>query len=210
MSTTDSLHERLRPGGPSPSPESGQDTDRLLLARIQCGDEQALSAFYDRWVQTVYSIAAHLLGDPEEAEEIVERTFSQIWRDAGRYDPERGGIAAWIVVIARSESLSRRRTKVRRVRHDALRHDHFVHEPLPPPASPLREAEESEERELIRRAVSRLPDEQRNVVRLTFFDGLSQTEIASMLGVPLGTVKTRVRLAFAKLRASLAVLQEST
>ena len=177
---------------------------------MQRGDEQALSAFYDRWVHTVYSVAAHLLGDPQDAEEIVEQTFSQIWRDAGRYDPKRGGIAAWVVVIARSESLSRRRTRVRRVRHDVLRHDHLVHEPANPPASPLQEAEESERRELILGAVSRLPDEQRNVVRLTFFDGLSQTEIASALGVPLGTVKTRVRLAFAKLRGSLAVLHEST
>ena len=182
----------------------------LLLARMQCGDEQALSAFYDRWVHTVYSVAAHVLGEPEEAEEIVERTFSQIWRDAGRYNPARGGIGAWVVVIARSQSLSRRRSKIRRERHEMSWVDHQVHEPSTPPASPLREAEESEQRELIRRAVGRLPDEQRSVVRLTFFDGLSQTEIASALGVPLGTVKTRVRLALAKLRASLAVLHEST
>ncbi|CAA9354430.1 MAG: hypothetical protein AVDCRST_MAG68-3931 [uncultured Gemmatimonadetes bacterium] len=193
-----------------PGPEQDRETDMLLLERIQRGDEQALSAFYDRWVQTVYSVAAHLLGDADDADEVVERTFSRIWRDASRYDPGRAGVAAWVVVIARSESLSRRRGRVRRVRHDALRVDHLVHEAFVPPPSPLREAEESERRELIQRAVSRLPDEQRSVVRLTFFDGLSQTEIASALGVPLGTVKTRVRLAFAKLRASLAVLHEST
>ena len=183
--------------------------DMLLLGRMQCGDEQALSAFYDRWVDTVYSVAARLLDDPEDAEEIVEQTFSQIWRDAKRYDPQRGGIGAWVVVIARSESLSRRRGTIRREhRHDRLRVE-LAHNPLALPPSPLQEVEESERCELIQRAVSRLPDEQRNVVRLTFFDGLSQTEIASAMGVPLGTVKTRVRLAFAKLRGSLCPLRES-
>ncbi|HEX8359338.1 MAG TPA: sigma-70 family RNA polymerase sigma factor [Longimicrobium sp.] len=201
-----------RPGhrDTAPGSEPGNETDQLLLERIQCGDEQALSAFYDRWVHTVYSVAAHLLGDREDAEEVVERTFSRIWRDATRYDAKRGGIASWIVVIARSEALSRRRGRTRRVGHDARRVEYLAKEAFIAPASPLQAAEESERGELIRRAVSRLPDEQRKIVRLTFFDGLSQTEIASALGVPLGTVKTRVRLAFAKLRASLAVLHEST
>jgi RNA polymerase sigma-70 factor (ECF subfamily) len=149
-----------------------------------------------------------VLGDESDAEEVVERTFSRIWQDASKYDCTRGSVAAWIVVISRSHALSRLRVQQTRVRHDELRTTHAEVEGPIMAASPLNTLEAKEDQERIDHAVSGLPEEQERVVRMTFFEGLSQTEIAARLGVPLGTVKTRVRLAFAKLRDSLAELRE--
>lgn len=208
MSTAHPLRPRSTHHGDSPRSDTENALDVLLVGRIRCGDERALVSLYDRWVHAVYSVASHLLRDSRDAEEIVEQVFARIWREAERYDPERGSIGAWIVVIARSQSLSRLRDNTRRARNDELRIDHLVNDPSASTPSPLLEAETNERQEIVRRAVSRLPAEQQHVVRLTFFDGLSQTEIASALGLPLGTVKTRVRLAFLKLRGSLAGLRE--
>ena len=180
------------------------EIDALLIGRIQCGDESALSQLYDRWVDRVYSIAAHVLGTSDDADDVVERTFSKIWKDARAYDPERGSVGAWIVTIARSHALTLQRAEGRRMRHDELRVRYLQNEGTISAASPLQDMEASEDRALVQGAMSRLPEEQERVVRMTFYEGLSQTEISDRLGVPLGTVKTRVRLAFAKLRASLA------
>jgi RNA polymerase sigma-70 factor (ECF subfamily) len=92
------------------------DEGLRLLARIQCGDGSALTQLYDVWAHRVYCIALHLLRDTAAAEEAVERTFSQIWRDADRFDPARGSVSAWIVVIARAQALSGPRGKLHRAR----------------------------------------------------------------------------------------------
>jgi RNA polymerase sigma-70 factor (ECF subfamily) len=189
------------------APDDAHDT--LLLERVQRGDERALADLYGRWVHRVYSIASHLVADADDADEVVERTFAQVWRGAAGYRADRGSVGAWIVVIARSEALSRRRNEARRARHDDLRTVYLAHE-TPAPPSPLDEAEQGERRVRVEHAVRRLPEEQERVMRMAFFDGLTQTEIAGALGVPLGTVKARVRLAFAKLRGSLSCLREST
>lgn len=184
-----------------------QVTTALLVGRIQCGDESALTSLYDLWGARVYSIALHLLGDHDDAEDVVELAFSRIWRDARLYDATRGSVGAWIVVITRSLALTRRRTGERRARHDELRYSHAELEGTITAASPLLDLEANERRERIDFAVTRLPEEQQRVVRMTFAEGLSQAEIANRLGIPLGTVKTRIRLAFSKLRGLLADLR---
>lgn len=196
-----------QPQPPDDRSAAETEIDTLLIGRIQCGDESALSQLYDRWVDRVYSVAAHVLGASDEADHVVERTFSKIWKDAGRYDPERGSAGAWIVTIARSFALTLQRSEGRRMRHDELRTRYLTHEGAISATSPLQNMEASEEGALIQGAMSRLPADQQRVVRMTFFEGLSQAEISDQLGVPLGTVKTRVRLAFAKLRDSLAGLR---
>lgn len=183
------------------------ETDRLLVGRVVRGDETALAALYDRWVDRVYSIATRVLGASDQADDVVERTFSQIWKDAGRYDAERGSVAAWIVTIARSHALTLRRSEGRRLRHDEMRSQFVQDEGTITAASPLHELVAGEDRQAVEKAVSRLPDEQERVVRMTFFEGLSQAEISERLGIPLGTVKTRVRLAFVKLRRTLGSLR---
>jgi RNA polymerase sigma-70 factor (ECF subfamily) len=196
---------------PKPRPEQGPatdpETDRLLVGRVVLGDETALAALYDRWVDRVYSIAAHVMGASDAADDVVEKVFSQIWKDAGRYNAERGSVAAWIVTIARSHALTLRRSEGRRMRHDEMRSQFVMDEGTIAAASPLQNLVAGEDREAVEKAVSRLPEEQERVVRMTFFEGLTQAEIAERLGVPLGTVKTRVRLAFVKLRRTLEGLR---
>ncbi len=192
---------------PEEGPTADLETDRLLVGRVVRGDEAALAALYDRWVDRVYSIAAHVLGASDQADDVVEKVFSQIWKDAARYDAERGSVAAWIVTIARSHALTMRRSETRRLRNDEMRSQFMLDEGTVTAASPLQELEAGDDRKAVDRAVSRLPDEQERVVRMTFFEGLTQAEIAERLGIPLGTVKTRVRLAFSKLRGSLGGLR---
>jgi RNA polymerase sigma-70 factor (ECF subfamily) len=192
---------------PKPRPEEGPaadpETDRLLVGRVVRGDEAALADLYDRWVDRVYSIAAHVTGASDGADDVVEKVFSQIWKEAARYDAERGSVAAWIVTIARSHALTARRAEGRRLRHNEMRTQFLRHEGTISAASPLQNLEAGEDRQAVHKAMSSLPDDQERVVRMAFFEGLTQAEIAERLGIPLGTVKTRVRLAFVKLRRTL-------
>ncbi|HEX8674995.1 MAG TPA: sigma-70 family RNA polymerase sigma factor [Longimicrobium sp.] len=192
---------------PEEGPAADPETDRLLVGRVVRGDEIALAALYDRWADRVYSIAAHVMGASDGADDVVARTFTQIWKDAARYDVERGSVAAWIVIIARSHALTMRRSEGRRTRHDEMRSQFVLDEGTIAAASPLQEVETGEDRQAVHKAMSRLPEEQERVVRMTYFEGLTQAEIAERLGIPLGTVKTRVRLAFSKLRATLGGLR---
>jgi RNA polymerase sigma-70 factor (ECF subfamily) len=126
MLTASALHERSAHGSALLSVGTQDDADLDLVARMKCGDEQALGALYDRWVDKVYSIASHLVADSDGAEEVVEQTFSQVWRDAHRFDRSRGSVGSWIIAIARSESLTRRRNFARAARHDQLRAEYSI------------------------------------------------------------------------------------
>jgi len=190
------------------------ETDAALVARMAAGDEQALGVLYDRWATTVHTLAYYLLGQADEAEDAVEETFWQAWREAGRYDASRGAVSTWLSTIARSRALDRQRARKRR-----------AEEPLEnvtpssdgtggvagsraPAPNPQQEAEAAERARDIAVALERLPAEQREVIELAYFGGLSQSEIATRTSLPLGTVKTRARLALEKLRAPLAQHRE--
>ena len=191
-------------------PSSGDDG--ALLQRIAAGDEHALGALYDRWSPLVFSLCVHVLGDEDEAEEAVEETFWQAWRQAARYDTTRGAVSTWLTTIARSRALDRLRAKRRR-QEDAISDlsetkRAAVEESARRGDDPASGAEVSERRALVRQALLALPPEQREVLELAYFRGLSQTEIAERTGQPLGTIKTRVRLAMEKLRDRLGILRE--
>ena len=191
-------------------PSSGDDG--ALLQRIAAGDEHALGALYDRWSPLVFSLCVHVLGDEDEAEEAVEETFWQAWRQAARYDTTRGAVSTWLTTIARSRALDRLRAKRRR-QEDAMSDlsqtkRAAVEETARRGDDPANGAEVSERRGLVRQALLALPPEQREVLELAYFRGLSQTEIAEHTGQPLGTIKTRVRLAMEKLRDRLGILRE--
>jgi RNA polymerase sigma-70 factor (ECF subfamily) len=177
------------------------------------GEESALGELYDQWVTLVHSLVSHLLRDQDEAEEVVEETFWQAWRQAGRYDASRGAVSTWLTTIARSRALDRLRAR-RRVREEPwsrLVLDGDSDRIVPADegtADPLTAAEMAERRTLVRAALGRLPAEQREVLELAYFGGLSQSEIAERTGLPLGTVKTRARLALEKLRDRLSMLNE--
>jgi RNA polymerase sigma-70 factor (ECF subfamily) len=173
--------------------------DRTLIDRITRGDGAALRALYDRCAPRALAIAQRILGGRAEAEEVVQETFIQVWKQAESYDVRRGGAMAWVVTIARSRAIDRLRSRAAADRAEAQ-----LEEVDPPaPVAPAEEVEGRELREHVRRALATLPDDQRSVLELAYFQGLTQSEIASRLGNPLGTVKTRVRLGLARLAAIL-------
>jgi RNA polymerase sigma-70 factor (ECF subfamily) len=169
------------------------------------GDEQALGLFYDRWEHTVRALAVRVVNDSMEAEDVVEDVFWQAWRQAARFDAGRGGAGTWLLTIARTRALDRLRA-MRRAREEAGLDDLVASgsEQLTSAAmDPLEETERGERSRIIRGALQALPPEQRESLELGYFEGLSQTEIAERTGLPLGTVKTRMRLALQKLRDEL-------
>ncbi len=190
---------------------SPDDAD-ALVTRVAGGDEHALGVLYDRWSPLVFSVCVHILGDDDEAEEAVEETFWQAWRQAERYDVTRGAVATWLTTIARSRALDRLRASRRRqeetMSHLSETKRAAVDATTRRGDDPARSAEVAERRVLVRQALLALPLEQREVLELAYFRGLSQTEIAEHTGQPLGTVKTRVRLAMEKLRDRLGILRE--
>jgi RNA polymerase sigma-70 factor (ECF subfamily) len=186
-----------------------ENRDHELLRRMAAGEEAALAALYDRWSTLVHSVAVHVLADADDAAEVVEEVFWQAWRQARDYREGRGAVSTWLAMIARSRALDRVRSR-RRFRETEAPAAPSVLAAVPadPDGDPLRGAEASERSAIVARALRALPADQRETVELAYFRGMSQTEIAAYTGQPLGTVKTRVRLAFQKLRDGLSVLRE--
>jgi RNA polymerase sigma-70 factor, ECF subfamily len=186
-----------------------QADDRDLVQRMSTGDDAALARLYDRWSPTVHSLVLHLVRDGEDAEEVLEETFWQAWRQASRYQAVRGEVGTWLLTIARSRSFDRLRAR-KRLREEPLTPVNMGDASTVDEASaedPAERLEMLERRNLVAGALQELPAEQRQVLELAYFLGLSQTEIADRTGQPLGTVKTRTRLAAQKLRESLSVLR---
>jgi RNA polymerase sigma-70 factor (ECF subfamily) len=180
----------------------GANTADALVGRLARGDLGALSALYDRYARDIYAVAAHALGRGP-AEEVVQDVFVRVWQRASQFEAARGSGAAWIMAIARHRIVDELRRRGRRrevldtiddLLERPVDHGLVVHEETP---------EDGRRREVLD-AVRQLPEEQRHVILLAYFGGLTQAEIARELECPLGTVKKRTRLALQKLRASLA------
>lgn len=195
----------------APAPTPAVETDASLVRRMAAGDEAALGTLYDRWHAQLFSLALHLLGDQDEAEEVVEETFWQAWRQSARYAGERGTVGSWLTIIARSRALDRLRARNRmRAAHDAS----VLADPLAAceasACDPLREIVANETRAAVRRALAAIPHEQRRTLEMAYFGGMSQSEIARATGEPLGTVKTRTRLGLQRLRRLLSEPEPAT
>lgn len=182
--------------------------DAAVVSRMANGDETALAALYDQWMQLVYSLAMHLLRDADEAEDVVEETFWQAWQRASTYDASRGTVRSWLLTIARSRSLDRLRSRQRQRDESVLGADQLS--AIAADSDPSLDAEGKERRTLVLQALRELPDDQRRALELAYFRGLSQAEIAEYLDEPLGTIKTRMRLGMQKLRTKLFTLREGT
>jgi RNA polymerase sigma-70 factor (ECF subfamily) len=176
-------------------------SEATLVGRVAVGDVAALRQLYARHARTVYVMAAHSVG-PTAAEEVVQDVFVTLWRRAGRFDPARGSLSAWLMAIARHRVLDELASRRRQPEPVEDIERLLAAAPASAPA-PEEHAERSERGQAVRRALRALPAEQRQVLVLAYFGGLSQAEMARRLGVPLGTVKKRVRLGLRKLRASL-------
>lgn len=194
--------------GAAAGPPDADEESRRLLERMRRGDEAALGALYDLWSPRLHPLIMHVLGGAaEDAEEVLEETFWQAWRQADRYEGSRGRVGAWLATMARSRALDRARARRRAREEGGDELPRLAAEAADAP-DPLHDAAAAEERGMVRGALLRLPVEQREALELAYYGGLSQTEIAERTGQPLGTVKTRMRLAMKKLRDSLTLLRE--
>lgn len=169
---------------------------RAWVERCARGDASALRLLYDRLAPRALALAQRILRLPGDAEEIVQEAFLQVWRRAGEYNPARGEPDAWVVTIVRSRALDRLRSRAS-VERTALA---SAAEPVQTSTvSPLEDAERRVERERVTAALGALPVEQRTCLELAYYEGLSHSQIAERTGSPLGTVKTRLKLAVEKL-----------
>lgn len=178
--------------------------DAAALVRLAEGDERALLSLYRHYGAYVYGLALRILRDSSEAEEITQDVFSKIWTNASTYRPERGSVLTWIMRIARNraiDALRSRNASLAHLRRGLESPDGF--ESWSVQRDPVGEISMEWERRRVREAVASLPKEQREALSLAFFSGKTHIEIARVLGEPVGTIKTRIRLAMKKLRAIL-------
>jgi RNA polymerase sigma-70 factor, ECF subfamily len=177
--------------------------DETLVARVAARDVAAFAQLYDRHVHRVYAMAARALG-PIEAQETVQDVFLQLWRSAGQFDPGRGAFGAWFTAIARHRVLEQLGALGRQRRIAAAEDIDLALARAPAPGPATDEiVERAESAATALAALRTLPPEQRRVIVLAYFGGLSQSAIAEHLDLPLGTVKKRVRLGMQKLRVAL-------
>jgi len=180
-------------------PAAEQCSDGELLHRIAAGDREAFDVLYRRFVRPVFALALRRLGDRGRAEDATQETFASVWRSAASYRAERGAGAPWLYAVARNAIVDRTRAR--------------SEPPIEAPDEPSSELGPPEEAERswlawrVHRALQELPDHERPLLELAYWSGLSQSEIAEFLNIPLGTVKTRTRSALGRLADALEELE---
>ena len=177
-----------------------EDDDAALLARLVTGEADALAELYDRYGRTVVAVLYRMLPTPEAAEEVCQDAFHQVWRAAASYRGDRGAVRTWLLAIARNAAIDWRRTRGKRLERESALDDAAA---MTSPGSVEEVVQLRLEAQRMRALVSELPMGQRQCLELAYWGGLSQTEIALRTGMPLGTVKSRIRLGMESLRSSL-------
>ena len=185
-----------------PGREHHEDVARVAGAAR--GNGAALAALYDRHARAVYSLALRVVTDEADAEEVVQEVFDQAWRQASRYEPARGTVVAWLLNMARTRAIDRLRARRARPDRAGLESERAWSALPARSADPLDAIDTARDAARVRQALQRLPLLQRVAIELAYFEGLTQTEIAARLEEPLGTVKTRIRVALLKLRDALS------
>jgi RNA polymerase sigma-70 factor (ECF subfamily) len=180
------------------------DLDLAAIQRMASGDGTALADLYDRHGRSVYGLAARILGDPAEAEDLTQDVFTLAWKNAARYDPARGAVAAWLLVTTRTRAIDR--IRARRSRPQGGSDDDGRKMANIPDGSPSVDVivATSQDAARVRVALADLPVDQRDALEQAYFQGLSHSEIADRTGIPLGTIKTRIRSGLQRLREAMA------
>jgi RNA polymerase sigma-70 factor (ECF subfamily) len=177
------------------------------MAAVVAGDSRAFDTLYDRYADLVYSVSLRVLGDSQLAEDSAQDVFVRLWQRPESFVAHRGRFLSWLMSVARNRSVDELRARGRRRRRETVVFDAADDTPVgqqhdagpdPQLAAEVREAQVS-----IRKALTELPSEQRKALEMAYFGGFTQQEVANILGEPLGTVKTRIRLGMQKLRAAL-------
>lgn len=172
--------------------------DQALLRQIIMGQEDALAVLYDRYGRLVFSVAWQMVHDYQSAEEITLDVFDRAWRSGQTYRPDRGSVSTWLAGMARNRAIDLLRRESVRPEYVNLSWANTAGEL--PPRQPEATVASRQEQEWVRHALAQLPSEQREVLALAYFGGYSHRDIAQRLQQPLGTVKTRLRLAMQKMR----------
>ena len=181
---------------------SKDEIDPAVIRRVAEGDSVAFTQLYDAFAGILYSLALRMLERPEDTEELLQEVFAKIWRDAADYDPRRGAPLAWAITITRHKAIDRIRSTARRLRlYEAAEAEAKGN--LPSVPQPAQDVAQSENAKAVRDSLGVLPPEVRETIELAFFGGLSHSQIAEKLSVPLTTVKSRIRRAMMQLRQTL-------
>ena len=179
---------------------SDPELDRSCMERLRAGDLKALEELYDRHTPMLYGLVLRIVGRAADAEEVLQDTWVHAWRRAGTWEPARGTVTAWLLTLARSRAIDRIRSVAARRRAETAA-------PAPDPPSsrdePAANAADRQRRDRISAALAALTPQQREVLELGYFGGLSQSEIAARMGAPLGTVKSWTRQGLMRLRETV-------
>lgn len=176
------------------------------IRRMARGEQEALSRLYDQTAALIHGLALRILRDTADAEEVTADVFAQAWRMSASFDAARGNPMSWLVMMTRSRAIDRLRSRDTRRKRERTMED----------AGPLADSApgaeqrtiESQQQRMVREALSELGDDQRELIRMAFYQGLSHSELAERTGLPLGTVKTRIRLGMMKLRTRFEMREE--
>lgn len=171
-----------------------------LMSKVRDGDQKAFAHLYDATVRNVFGIVLHVLRDHAQAEEVTQEVYLEAWTQATRYDAGQGSVSAWLNTIAHRRAVDRVRSSERR---SAREQRHFEQEPVLLASDPSDLVADGDEGRRVRAALDTLPEGQRTALRLAYFEGKTQREVAEFLELPLGTVKTRIRDAMQRLRRHL-------
>lgn len=184
---------------------SSSATNIALLPAVAQGNVSAFEELYDRHASTVYAVLLRILTNAEDAQEVLQETFVKAWTNARMFDAERGSEVAWLISIARSRGIDRIRARRTRVeREDEAGRELSIFTSFVDNRGGAEDVIQSEQRLAVRGALAELPEPQRIALELAYFEGLSQSEIATRLAQPLGTIKTRMQLGMKKMRERLA------
>lgn len=182
---------------------SGEEIE--LMRQIKSRDESALEELYELYKRLLFGMIFSIVKKREEAEDVLQEVFVKIWNKADSFDENRGNVYSWIVTLARNKAIDRLRSKAYKTQQKA---SVSIHEPLftleGDKADPLETTIFSDRAELVKKALNEIPESQKEVIKIAYFRGLTQSEIADQLDIPLGTVKTRTRQGMIKLKSILA------
>lgn len=190
-------------------PDYTRYDDTALMSLIARSQEGALTQLYDRYSRLVFSLAFAIVHDQAIAEEITLDVFMRVWQKAALYRPERSKVTTWLTHITRNHAIDVLRRRMSKPENNIVDWEDKIQMPASPNQNPAVSTEESMQRRRIRSALAVLPPDQRQVLFMAYFEGYTQTQIAEAIRLPLGTVKTRIRLAMQKLRDLLKDEQET-
>jgi RNA polymerase sigma-70 factor (ECF subfamily) len=180
---------------------TGQEADAEIVVPLREGRPEAIEVMYDRYAGLAYGLALRILGDPGRAEDVVQEVLISVWRKPNSYDSARGSFRTWLMTLVRNRAIDNLRGHWRRQGGDVELGDDL--QDLSGHADPWPAVALSLERDVVREALAALPVDQRRAVEMAHYGGFSHSEIAERLGLPLGTVKGRLRLAMEKMHSFL-------